>query len=48
MIHLSWQEPDSIMFWSKDDKGGTLYQEILLEPGENKVVLSNQDFVADQ
>lgn len=48
LIHLSWQEADSMMFWSKSDKGGSLYQEILLDPGDNKVVLSNQEFVADQ
>ena len=48
LIHLSWQEADPLMFWSKDNKGGSLYQELLLEPGDNKVILSNQEFVQDQ
>lgn len=49
LINLSWQEKGgATALWSKEDKGGSLYQEILLEPGDNKIVLSNPDFVADQ
>ena len=47
LTHISWQQPSSYMFWSKSDEGGTLYQEVLLEPGDNKIVLSNQDYVED-
>jgi hypothetical protein len=48
LTHISWQERSKMMFWTKDDEGGTLYQQVMLEPGDNKVILSNQDFVADQ
>lgn len=49
VIHLSWQEDGGMLsFGGKNDKGGTLYQEVLLEPGDKKIVISNPDFVADQ
>lgn len=48
MIHLTWQESDAIMFWMKNDKGGTLYQEVQPDIGETKIILSNNEFVADQ
>lgn len=49
MIHLSWQEAGGLTsFGSKEDKGGTLFQEVLLDVGDNKIILSNPDFVADQ
>lgn len=47
-VHLTWQEPATVMFWSKNDEGGTLYREILLEPGDNKLILSNSDYVPDR
>ena len=43
LTHIAWQEPSGILFMSPDDKGGALLQEILLQPGENQTVLSNQD-----
>lgn len=47
-VHLSWQEPGGMMFWSNNDTGGTLFQEVMLTPGDNKIILSNPDFVADK
>jgi hypothetical protein len=47
MTHIAWQEPSSIMFMSPNDAGGTLIQEILLQSGDNKTVLSNQDLAKD-
>jgi hypothetical protein len=47
MTHISWQVPSTYMFWKMSDKGGTLFQEVLLDAGDNKVVLSNSDFVDD-
>lgn len=48
MVHLSWQDTSPMTLWLKADEGGTLYQEVLLDPGDNKLILSNQEFVADQ
>jgi hypothetical protein len=46
-VHLSWQEP-GIEFLGPDDRGGTLMQEVLVEPGEKRIVLSNPDFIPDR
>ena len=47
VTHIAWQKPSGIMFMPPDDTGGTLVQEILLQSGDNKTVLSNQDLVKD-
>ena len=47
VTRIAWQEPSSFMFISPDDAGGTFVQEILLQTGDNKTVLSNQDLAKD-
>jgi hypothetical protein len=47
MTHLSWQETRPLLAFTKADEGGTLFQEALLAPGDNKIFLSNEDFTAD-
>jgi hypothetical protein len=46
MTRVAWQEPSSIPYMSSD-AAGYLYQEIKLGEGDNKLILSNLDFVKD-
>ncbi len=47
LTHVAWQKPSSIPFMSPNDMGGTLVQEIMLQPGDNKTILSNPDLAKD-
>lgn len=44
LIHLTWQEPN-ILGFGKVDQGGFLVREVLTNPGDNNLVMSNQQFV---
>lgn len=44
LIHLSWQEANMLGF-GKVDQAGYLVREVMLNAGQNSLVMSNQEFV---